>query len=92
MYDITLPMLPSTFAKAKAALLASKDVLSHSEASETTGRFQTKQVALMYTYDAPASPNATGMLGINVLAKFGFAKMAGNDTIRQKLIALLASA
>jgi hypothetical protein len=77
-------MTPEQFTAARAAILASNQVLTHTETTETEGNFSTSQVALSYSYAAP------GLMTLAVTAKHGLVRFASEDTIKQHLQELLA--
>lgn len=83
---IQIPMSPEQFAKARAAIAASSQVLGHVEKGELNGSFVTKQVSMAY-YFSPAANE----LHLNITARSGLeARTASEDQIKAKLVALLA--
>jgi hypothetical protein len=76
-------MTPAMFAKAKAVIESSPDVLSHGESGPQSGSFATSAVGMSYAYDGTT-------LCLVVTAKHGLAKFASEDTIKGRLMDLLS--
>lgn len=80
---IQIPMTADRFAKAKAVIESSAEVVSKSESGPQSGSFATGAVGFNYSYDGVT-------LCLVVTAKHGLAKFASEDTIKDRLLALLA--
>lgn len=78
-------MSAEEFAKAKAVVETSDQVISKAEIGPNDGIFKTSQVGLNYHFDP------TGTLQLTITEKHGLAKFASEDTIKAHLEELLTS-
>ena len=82
---ISIPMSAEEFAKAKAVVETSDQVISKAETGPNDGTFKTSQVGLSYHFDP------TGTLQLTVTEKHGLAKFASDATIQSHLEDLLTT-
>lgn len=83
---IQIPMTADQYAKARAALTTSAQVLSHTEQGALNGSFSTAQIEMTYYYAQPL-----GQLQLAVKARHGLeARVASEGQIQAKLETLLA--
>jgi hypothetical protein len=80
---ILIPMSQEQYFAARGAIAKSSQVLTHAEATDWTGSFSTRQVAMSYRYDGTT-------LSLTVTAKYGMAKFASEEMIRTRLMELLS--
>jgi hypothetical protein len=80
---ISIPLSPDKFASIKKNLESNEAVLTKTAFDDNDGTFSTDQVSLSYHY------NGTDTLAINILAKHGLARFAGEDTIKSHIQTLL---